>query len=261
MRFLAFILIWVSVGVGVVTATTAYLWVVPREGGHERFEIGTTPGGEPRYAVLAADAGGDPGGEPVALTGTPLTPDVVERLQAAGVERVKVKEFVLGRWTGFPLFVAACVGLIAGAILTRLSTARAVRLAEQGRAEADVLTPAAAIAELRTVTRSLLDDAALPGDEEQACGLVTRRLGEALRDFVPAITEARDRLVARMGLGGYAVFMDAFGAAERSLNRAWSAAADNHLAEAIESLDRAGERLAVAEGKLSGRTPSLPPLV
>jgi hypothetical protein len=246
--------------VGVVAATTAYVWVVPRGDGGERFLLGRTAEGEPVYAALGADAGRAAPGEPVAREDTPLTPDVVERLQSAGVERVRVKTFRLSRWTHLPHFAVACVGLVAGAILTRLSTARAVRLAEQAQAGGDAVSPEAAVKELRAVARALLDDVTQLGDEEHACRAITQRLGDALRDFVPLVVEARDRLVARLGLGGYASFMDAFAAGERSVNRAWSAAADGALGEAVESLERAGERLEIAEAKLTGRTSGLLPL-
>jgi len=260
MRFLAFILIWVSLAVGVVAATTAYVWIVPTGDGAERFLLGKSDQGEPVYAVLAADAGKTEAGTPVAEADTPLTPEVVQRLQAVGVERVRVKTFKLSRWTHLPHFIAACVGLAAGAILTRLSTARAVRLAEAAQAKEDVLSPEAAVKGLRSVASSLLDDMAHLGDEEHACRAITHRLGDALRDMVPVVVEARDRLVARMGLGAYATFMDVFAAAERSMNRAWSAAADGVVAESVDSLERAVERLAAAEERLTGRAEPLLPL-
>lgn len=260
MRFLAFALIWVSLAFGVVAATTAYVWRVPQQGQVEWFRLGETPEGEPRYAELWRDAGVAAPGAPLVPAGTPLTPDVVERLQEAGVERVHVKSFRIGRWTHLPYFLAACVGLLAGAILTRLSTARAVRMAEEGHAAGDEMAPEEALKELRAVVRALLHDAPEAEDPERACRDITHRLGDALRDLVPLIVEARDRLVARMGLASYAGFMDTFAAAERSMNRAWSAAADEVIDESLEALERAAERLAIADDKLSGRAPSLLPL-
>jgi hypothetical protein len=259
MRFLAFVLIWVSLAVGVVAATTAYLWVVPAENGAGRFQIGKGEDGEPVYAVLGAPAGATATGEPVAAAETPLTPEVVARLQAANVERVRVKSFRLSRWTHFPQFVAAAVGLLAGAILARLSTARAARLAEQKPGAADALSPEAAVKQLRAVARSLLEETA-ELDDEQACRAIVDRLGGALADLLPIVLDSRDRLVARMGLGRYAGFMDTFAGAERNLNRAWSAAADVVRDESIECLAVAGERLAIAEDKLTGRAPPLLPL-
>ncbi|HZW09804.1 MAG TPA: hypothetical protein VFF69_07865 [Phycisphaerales bacterium] len=259
MRLLGLVLIWVSLGVGVVAATTAYVWVVPAEGGAERFQVGGTPGQEPEYAVLAAPAGEAEDGGPIAAAGDALTPEVVTRLREAGVRRVRVKTFELSRWTHFPQFMGAAVGLLAGAILARLSTARAARLAEQRPAAPDALSPEAAVRGLRSAARALVEETAQFGDEE-ACRAVVERLGAALQDLAPVVLDSRERLVAKMGLGRYAGFMDSFAAGERSLNRAWSAAADLAREESIECLGRAGERLAIAEDRLTGRAPPLLPL-
>lgn len=259
MKLLAFLLIWVSLGVGAVAATTAYSWKIP-EVGDEAFRIGTDGADGKVYAVLSAPAGGNAEDGPLVKADTPMTPEVVVTLREAGVERVRVKSFKPGRWTHLPHFGVACVGLLAGAILTRLSASRAARLADHQADAGDTMSPDRAIAGLRAVTAALLAD--IPGmvGEHEACREITHRLGEAIQDLVPAITEQRERMVGRMGLGGYAKFMDVFSGAERGLNRAWSAAADAALDESIDSLERAGERLAVAEDRITGRTPSLLPL-
>lgn len=260
MRLLAFILIWVSLAVGAVAATTVYSWRVPAEGDLEFFQTGKSESGEPVYAVLAADAGLDPNGGPVVAADTDLTPEIVGRLQAADVERVRVKSINLGRWSYLPHFIAACVGLVAGGMLTRLSAARDARQLEESAADGDVLSPDDAMRELRAVVRAVLDDVANIHDEDRICATVTLRVGRATRDLVPSLVDVRERLVARMGLGGYAAFMDAFASAERVLNRSWSAAADGAVDESIESLEIAAERLAIAEERLTGESPSLLPL-
>lgn len=260
MRLLAFILIWVSLGVGAVAATTAYLWRVPATGEPEAFRLGEDEAGEPFYALLSAPAGKNPDGSPIALPDEPLTPEVVAALQEAGVERVKVKSFQLGRWTHLPHFIAACVGLLAGAGLTRLNAARAARMAESEDAAEGAMSPEAAVAELRAVVTELNEQIPTERDERVACSTITHRLGDAIRDHVPVVADQRDRLVARMGLGGYAALMDVFASAERAMNRAWSAAADMALDESLDSLEIAADRLAVVEDKLSGRAPSLLPL-
>ncbi|MFG0260297.1 MAG: hypothetical protein ACF8LK_08085 [Phycisphaerales bacterium JB041] len=263
MRLLAFILIWVSLGVGAVSATTAYMWTFPETGGPDHFLLGTAEDGTKTYAVLSGVAGIDANDAPVARADTELTPEVVERLRAESVEpvqRVKVKTFKFSRWTHLPHFAIACVGLLAGAMLTRLSAARAIKLADASAEADDAMSPENAVAQLRVVVSGLLEDAPAEPDNRRACALITERLGDAISDFVPAITEQRERLVARMGLGSYAALMDVFASAERAMNRAWSAAADQAYEEAIVSLERAAERLPVVEDKLSGRAPSLLPL-
>jgi len=263
MRLLAFVLIWVSLGVGAVSATTAYLWTFPESGAPDHFLLDTAPDGTKSYAVLSAVAGIDADRAPIAQPDTALTPEVVAMLQAEStqpVQRVKVKTFKFSRWTHLKYFALACVGLLAGAMLTRLSASRAIKLADANAEKDDTLSPENAVTQLRAVVAALLEDAPAEPDTRRACALITDRLGDAISDFVPAITEQRERLVARMGLGSYASLMDVFASAERAMNRAWSAAADQAYDEAMDSLERAAERLPVVEDRLTGRTPSLLPL-
>ncbi|MDQ7012389.1 MAG: hypothetical protein Q9O74_00660 [Planctomycetota bacterium] len=263
MRFLAFVIIWASLGVGAVSTTTAYLWTFPESGETDSFLLGTGDDGIKAYAVLSADAGITEADEPVVAADTALTPEVVEKLQAQSVEpveRVRVKTFKLSRWSYLPHFVMACVGLLIGAMLTRVSAARAIKAEDAKAAQSDALSPEQAVAELREVVAGLLRDVPLERDDRRACALITDRLGDAIGDLVPAIADQRERLVARMGLGTYASLMDIFSSAERAINRAWSAAADQVIDESIESLERAAERLPIVEDKLTGRTPSLLPL-
>ncbi|MBK7404071.1 MAG: hypothetical protein IPJ41_05430 [Phycisphaerales bacterium] len=260
MRCIAFILIWVSLAAGVIAATTAYVWRLPPPGSEGQLQIGVAPDESPIYAVLAADAGRRTDGAPVARSDAALTPELVTELRAAGVQRVRVKTFQISRWTHFPQFLVACVGLLAGAILTRLSAARAASLAEAAQDAGDALGPDAALAALQQVTNALIADIPALGGPQAVCLAIADRIGVATRDLVPLIVDARGRLVARMGLGAYAGFMDVFAAGERNLNRAWSAASDGAEAEAVEALERASERLVVAQARLTGRTSSLLPL-
>ena len=262
MKLLAFLLIWISLGLGAVAATTAYVWQVPESGDLEYFRLDATEEGKPTYAILAADAGKIDEDTPLIKAGTPLPPDIVKQLQEAPepVDRVRVKSFKFSRWTHLPHFAAACVGLFAGAFLTRRGAARDARLAEAHAEHPDTVTPEKALAELQQVVGELLEAIPTLGGEHHACHTITLKLGDAISEYVPAIADQRERLVGRMGLGAYAGLMDVFSAAERSMNRAWSAAADENLDESTESLERAAERLAVVEDKLTGRTPSLLPL-
>ena len=60
-----------------------------------------------------------------------------------------------------------------------------------------------------------------------------------MADFI----DARQALIGRHGLGGYAMIMDRFAAAERQINRARSAAADGVYDEAETCLKAAADRL------------------
>ena len=48
--------------------------------------------------------------------------------------------------------------------------------------------------------------------------------------------EARSPLIAQLGLAGFAEVMDRWAAAERQINRAWSAAADGVYEEVVDCL-------------------------
>lgn len=77
------------------------------------------------------------------------------------------------------------------------------------------------------------------------------RLGGLQRGELMDFVASRERLVAQLGLGGYAALMDQFSAAERQINRAWSAAADGVQEEAISCLALAEELVGATEQKFS----------
>jgi hypothetical protein len=80
----------------------------------------------------------------------------------------------------------------------------------------------------------------LPPEQRERFGLILTRVGELQKTHMVAFVEARPVLIARLGLGGYAELMDRYAAAERQLNRAWSAAADGVYEEAVQALEVAG---------------------
>src|SRR5690606_22380442 len=69
--------------------------------------------------------------------------------------------------------------------------------------------------------------------------LIVERIGALQKTQMPAFIDLRPKLISAFGMAGYARLMDAYAAAERQLNRAWSAAADEHEPEAVASLQRA----------------------
>jgi hypothetical protein len=64
-----------------------------------------------------------------------------------------------------------------------------------------------------------------------------------VRECVEAVAAQQESLSRAYGFAGYAQVMTPFAAAERWLNRAWSAASDTHRPEVIASLDRAIEHI------------------
>ena len=63
--------------------------------------------------------------------------------------------------------------------------------------------------------------------------------------------DARQALIKRFGLQAYADVMTEFAAAERYVNRSWSAAADGYVDEIAKSLDKADQHLQNAQRLLS----------
>ena len=83
--------------------------------------------------------------------------------------------------------------------------------------------------------------------------LIVDRIGALQKTLLPAFIDARARIVSIGGMAGYARLMDVYAAAERQLNRAWSAAADGHEIEAVASLERAVALLDESANRLPRR--------
>lgn len=170
-----------------------------------------------------------------------LTAGLLHRLRAAGVERVRVKEFDIARWSHKWWFALAMIGLIGGAFMLRMESPAAATGPKATTVESEV-SPERVVADIRAIVSDLRRDLPSMEDDDQRNDAIVERLGTVQADLVPAFVDARPRLVSRLGLGGYAELMDRFAAAERQVNRAWSAAADGVYEEAAECLETA-ERL------------------
>lgn len=246
-KLISFVLIAGSLCLGTVAASTAYLpklSAVPRPGGEEAAAL-----------TLGAPAGGEPGGSPLATTGTKLTDAVLDELAAADppVDRVKVKEFSLGRWDLAWLFGLSVVGLFSGAMVVRLDARRriaAMGQASGGSAAAD-RTPRETLVAAHERISTLRDAGGGAADARRRQSII-HELDAARTAFFEPFVEMRPVIVAAVGMSGYARVMDAFASAERAFNRAWSAAADGYPLEAEESLvvglDRLHEAIERAPG-------------
>lgn len=137
-----------------------------------------------------------------------------------------------------------CVG-IAWARVAQKKRATAAAGASSERA-VDVVK--AALDQALSRTRALRSSAAdAPFDQ------VTTECEAIVRECVERVAGQQESLSREFGFSGYAQVMTPFAAAERWLNRAWSAASDTHRPEVRASLDRAIEHIdeAIAEcGKL-----------
>lgn len=268
MSLVANLLLWASVVVGLIASTTAYS---PR--------LDAVPTDADAPLVLAAPAGVDPDDpdRPLYAPDTELTAEVVEALRANRrpgapdepvVTRVKVKAFDLGRWDHGWAFLVAAVGLIGSAIMLRADAKRRAAAslggAPAGAAQADpgvatgsAVSPAGvaphaaegperALAEARVELDALVQRLHGLSEADQLAAIL-ERIGHVQRTHFAAFVDDRPVITARFGVGGYARIMDRFAAAERVLNRAWSAAADRVLAEARLCLDEGITRLVEAE--------------
>lgn len=208
-------------------------------------EVETAPTGEKNLSEAEAP-------KPIGRTGDTLNAELLAILRAEGVDFVKVNRFDFFRWPHWWLFVVSCIGLIGGALLVRHA-----RNTELARANAIAEGASENPADARTVFARLsgrLDDLSKDLDraanDEEKLDAIVKRIGNIQRDDVPAFVADRPALVSRMGLAGYAELMDHFAAMERQLNRAWSAAADGHLGEAMASLKNAQPMLVQTLKKL-----------
>lgn len=233
MKLFTPLLLCLSLAFGTIASMTAYL---PRLDIAEKaiasggtLELGASSG-----KIVAADGSMTP----VALSGEALTPELVSRLRAAGVERVRVREFSFARWSHSWLFALSSAGLVVGAVLVRRQKRDSVA-ASAGEPTGGTLSPSAAMAALRESLRRL--DAELPGLRETKEGMhqVTETLGELQATHIDSILQSRERIIARGGPAGFAAFMSAFSVMERQINRAWSASADGEFDEVADCLKRA----------------------
>lgn len=186
--------------------------------------------------------------EPYATAGEEITPEMLTALRqqtrANGqpIKRIPIKEFELATWSEKWFFFASILGLIASAVLTRVARSKA-DASEDAPTESDVGSPESTIRSMQSVVTSLTTDLPSQPTEHAKNELILERVGALQRDLVSAFADARPQIQRRLGIAGYAQVMDRFAAAERQLNRAWSAAADEVTHEAEACLANAGPLL------------------
>lgn len=245
MRVTGTLIIWGSLALGVVSVVTAY---TPSLRLADELLTGlhlAAPAG------VKVDGAGRPLRDargrllPLAGPGARLTPALLAELRAAGAHFVTVKQFDWRRWPGRWWFVLGCAGLIGGATLVKRGARRQVT----AQGESAMEGPRTAVEAMQREVAALRAAWMKLGPRERLQSAL-ERLGAVQRDHIPALVAARDSLIARSGLGAYAQLMAVFAAAERQLNRAWSAAADGVEGEVHDCLRRADELLAVTREQL-----------
>jgi hypothetical protein len=196
-----------------------------------------------RGRVLDVEVAGD--GPDRLPAGTFLDELALERLLGMNVSEVTLrvpKQWSLGRWGAAPWFAAAVAMMLVAVFLNRAGWA-----GEAGVAPGE----SSAYAELK----GLLSDvsrgtAALVERIDQLSPEGGAAEIETFGEGVLTLVEQRQVLAQALGVGPYAEFMGQFSAAERDLNRAWSAAVDGYPVEARECLARAAGGFAAAGERL-----------
>ena len=243
MRLIGYLVITASLSAGAIATTTAYVPLLTDDDAILAVGNGyahlNAPAGARQDAIGRFVLGAS--GSRVALvdTGTELTPHVQARLRQARVARVRVKEFSVGRWQYAWLFALAIVGLVAGGMALKREDARDVARHEAETGVASQGSPHEAVTQIILITRELqrhLREMASERDQMQA---IIDRLEQVQKELSLQVVEGRSILMGKLGLARFAEFMGTFSRMERTLNRAWSAAADGVAAEALQCIDDA----------------------
>jgi hypothetical protein len=139
------------------------------------------------------------------------------------------------RWT----VVAGGIGVLgAGIVWARLAAGKrtAAGVNAGGDRAIERVQSALDAAKQRTAAvRASAESAAFEAIANECEGIV--------RDCVEAVAAQQESLSRTYGFAGYAQVMTPFAAAERWLNRTWSAASDAHRPEVLASLDHAIEHI------------------
>ncbi|MFG0275253.1 MAG: hypothetical protein ACF8QF_09365 [Phycisphaerales bacterium] len=249
MRLLANVILTISLTVGAIAAASAYL--APLSLPADRLE-GLTLNAPAGVAVddTGAIVRGDDGvPQPMFSRDHELSLADAEALKAQAdlevvvdgrsrtVSRILVKEFSFARWEGRWFFLLALAGLGVGAFLVKSATRAEIASAEAARADGE--TPEEALEAIASTIAGLMRDLPSLPDDRARCEAIVEMLGRVQRDQVPVFVDARTLLISRLTLAGYAALMDRFAAMERQINRAWSAAADEHYPEASACIEKA----------------------
>lgn len=136
-------------------------------------------------------------------------------------------------WTiHWPWFIGSVVCGVIGIVMYRASRQSVDREDEKVQADFGTLKPA--LAELLTGISSLRKEL-----DELAPSEIIARIDSEFAEPFRVFADARESMIAEKGLAEFANVMTQFAAAERAVNRAWSAGADGYVDEVASCLERA----------------------
>ena len=258
MRAAGQVLLWVSLVVGALSGASAYLVFIDDASEEELAALAQ------QALTLNAPAGvrmvdGKLGDEPLLKARDPLTAEALSMLRendaalalleadAVHADRpvprnrtVRVREFDLARWRHRWVFVLAFCGMVAGSLMIRVHAARARAGARKSEREGGAAEELAGMARDVRALVAYVEGAWQDDVRRQA---IIARIGQLQRTRMAAFVEARAEFTACRGFAGMAAIMERFSAAELQLNRAWSAATDNAVEEAVACLREGSRRL------------------
>ncbi len=189
-----------------------------------------------------------------------ITPEAVAALQAntlatdSGTREVKfvnVKRFSPFGWPYWWAFAISAVGLFTGSMMVRTATKKEIAAHASAEGGSSHDSPAGLLAQIRMGVDMLRSDLEKMTSESDRTHLIVEKIGDMQKKQLADFVDARPRLIATMGLGGYAELMDRFAAAERQINRSWSIAADGFDVEAMVCLENAAHLLVETQEKMA----------
>lgn len=187
----------------------------------------------------------------IAEEGDVISNELRDRLIEEGVDRVRVTDFRWSQWPERWWFTLGCAVMLGCGVDLRLRSRARPKAAESegagGYAEAR-----GALSALRDEIRGLNEEAESLGDDE-AMGRVIVVIDGVRRGALAVVHRTLAGFKSHeRGYAKYAEIVLPMSAGERALHRAWSAAVDEDVAEARESLGRAvamlEEAVALTEG-------------
>jgi len=228
MRWLGSLLIWGSLGVGTLAAVTAYRPSLEAVAASSSPLTLNAPAGkdhqDPTTPLVSPD-----GDAPIVLSR-----ELVDRLRAADVHRVGVREFAFSRWSERYWFLAAIAGLVAGAVLMRrVATNEAISATDEETKRDPVRALNQAAVEIDALIEKVASGSMEGKDQLQQ---ILDGLDVVQSTHFETFIACGPQLIRQLGLSRYAQLMDRFAAAQRRLYRAWSAAADQNEPESLDSL-------------------------
>ncbi len=178
--------------------------------------------------------------------GRRITEEEIIMLRDLGVERIVAKNFRFEHWSGRWWFMLGCLGLLIGGLILRLESAETTAPGPGVRAPGGE----AALRDALERVRTLIAARDTPSDTPRVAQILAT-IDQVHADCLDPFVAGRTKIINTAGMAGYAQIMDVFSGAERQLNRAWSAAADEQLDESELCLEEGAERLEQTLKKMS----------